>query len=146
MSANKISAEQALAAGDELWIIRNDPTLDWWKLLDLRSKYLLSENLLREKKELPENIKSILNATNIKLSKPKYQQSCLLLGTQDHFLNKWILIWQDVAQKELSDLVEQCILQLNTKSVRFFSDSSIAQELSTRPMASSISISYIENV
>jgi hypothetical protein len=147
MSASRISEAEALSVGADLWIVRNDPSLNWWKQLDLNSHYLISENFLKEKKPLPLNIQNILNATNLDLATAYADQPFLLIGTEDHFFNKWILLWNTGgAPADLPGLIERIALQLKTSSIRFFSDAVAAATLAARPTASSLSISYIENI
>lgn len=146
MSANKIFESNAFREGANLWIIKNDPTLFWWKKIDLHAKYLLSESLLKKKRQTVLGLQNILDATNLKLSKLKYSQDHLLLGTEDHFLNKWVLLWDSLSETELIDLIENSSLQLRATSIRLFSDAKILPALKSRLSASSVSISYIENI
>lgn len=145
MSAAKISANQAFQSGADLWIIQNDPNLYWWKKLDLHSRYLLSQNILKPHKETPVQIQNIITATDMDVWKNEYTKNSLLLGTEDHFLNKWLLLWDSFNDAQLLTLVEMAQTQLHAASIRFFSHSHIAEKILTRPMASSVSISYIEN-
>ena len=145
MSASNLSESNAFLNGSDLWIIRNDPYLVWWKKIDLSSKYLLSQNLLNQKKQIIPQLENIIAATNLKLSRNIYKQNHLLLGSEDHFLNKWVLLWSDLDASELIALIEEVAVNLQARSIRFFSDSKIIAELETRLSASSISISYIEN-
>lgn len=146
MNANNIFESNAFCDGASLWIIKNDPALFWWKKLDLHSKYLLSESLLKKNRLPAQELQSILEATNLKLAKMKYSQDLLLLGTEDHFLNKWVLLWDNLDPKDLIDLIESTSLQLRATSIRLFSDVKILPDLKTRLSASSITISYIENI
>lgn len=145
MSAAKLDATQAFQSGAHLWIIQNNPELYWWKKLDLHSRYLLSQNILKPKKETPVQLQNILNATDMDVWKNEYTKNSLLLGTEDHFQNKWLLLWDSFTDAQLVTLVEMIHTQLRAESIRFFSHSHVAETISTRPMASSISISYIEN-
>ncbi len=146
MSEINIFESNAFCEGASLWIIKNDPTLFWWKKLDIHSKYLLSESLLKKRRQTGAELQTILDATNLKLSKLKYSPDALLVGTEDHFLNKWVLLWDNLAENELLALIESVSLQLRTTSLRLFSDSKILPELKSRLSASSITISYIENI
>lgn len=146
MNAHNLSESNAFSEGSQLWIIKNDPSLIWWKKIDLSSRYLLSQNELWVKKNRPERIEEILTATKIDVPVKKYSSNYLLLGTEDHFLNNWILLWNDLSSSEAVHLFEKIALNLKATSVRFFSDSSLIQQFETRPSASSMSISYIENI
>ncbi|MBY0555294.1 hypothetical protein K2P97_12250 [bacterium] len=145
MSASSISENDAFNEGAKLWIIKNDPNLNWWKKLDIHSKYLLSENYLKKERSTVFELQTIINATNLKISKSSLAQNHLLLGTEDHFLNKWILLWSDLNETELADLICETTSQLKTDTIRLFSNSEILKKLQTRPTASSLNISYIEN-
>lgn len=123
MSANSIPESGAFSEGASLWIIRNNPSLIWWQKLDVNSHYLLSQSL----------------------TKGRTSQNYLLLGSEDHFLNKWILLWNDLDETSLAKLIERVATQLRTASIRVFSDINCLPEITSRLSASSISISYIEN-
>lgn len=146
MSVSNIFESNAFCEGASLWIIKNDPTLFWWKKIDLHAKYLLSESLLKNKRPPPAELQNILDATNLKLSKLKYSHDALLLGTEDHFLNKWVLLWDNLSDNELIDFIETASLQLRAPSIRLFSDVKILPQLKSRLSTSSITISYIENI
>jgi hypothetical protein len=140
MRANSLSEANAFSEGSPLWIIENDSSLVWWKKIDLGSKYLLSQNLLRP--DLRANIRP--NKLN-SIPFININSNHLLLGSEDHFLSKWILLWKDLDQTELIDLIENTYLSLHVTAIRFFSESKIISKLETRPSASLISMSYIEN-
>lgn len=146
MNVDNISEASAFSEGADLWIIKNDPSLIWWKKIDLHSKYLLSQSLAKQKKQTVSQLQNIITATNLKLSKNNQVQNHILLGSEDHFLNKWILLWNDLDESELIDLIERTTNQLRTPSLRFFSDSKVIPKIKSRLSASSVSISYIENV
>jgi hypothetical protein len=146
MSAVKLSEHEALAAGAELWVIRNDPKLPWWSKLDFHSAYLLSENYFRPKKQIPPQLLNIIEATRFDTFSQPSLQNYVLLGTEDHFFNKWILVWSQLKEAELADSIAELSGKLKFSSVRFFSDSEmLTSALLTRPSASSLNISFIEN-
>jgi len=146
MSAVKVSEQEALSAGAELWVIRNDPALAWWSKLDFLSAYLLSENFFRPKKQVPAQLLNILEATRFDTFSQPSLQNYVLLGTEDHFFNKWLLVWNQLKEKELADSIVDLSGKLKFSSVRIFSDSkSLSEALATRPSASSLNISFIEN-
>jgi hypothetical protein len=145
MSALSLSETDAFSEGAKLWIIKNDPNLGWWKKLDLHSKYLLSENFLKKEKSTALELQTIISATNLKMSPSSMTQNHLLVGTEDHFLNKWILIWDKLSPNELIELVSKTSVQLKTDSIRLFSNSEIIAGLQARPTTSSLNITYIEN-
>lgn len=146
MSGSNVFESNAFCEGASLWIIKNDPTLFWWKKLDVHAKYLLSESLLKNKSPTVIGLQNILDATNLKLSNLKYSPDALLLGTEDHFLNKWVLLWDNLTDDELVDLIETTSLQLRAPSIRLFSDAKILPQLKSRLSTSSVTISYIENI
>ena len=146
MSVVKLSEQDALSPGAELWVIRNDPSLAWWSKLDFASAYLLSENYFRPKKQVPAQLLNILEATRFDTFSQPSLQNYILLGTEDHFFNKWILVWSDLKDHELAESVGQLSAKLKFSSVRFFSDSKdLVPALTARPLASSLNISFIEN-
>ncbi|MEQ1722568.1 MAG: hypothetical protein ABL930_05290 [Pseudobdellovibrio sp.] len=145
MSALSLSESDAFSEGAKLWIIKNDPKLGWWKRLDVHSKYLLSENYFKKEKSTASELQTIINATNLKMSPSSITQDNLLVGSEDHFLNKWILLWDELSEVELIDLISKTSAQLKTDSIRLFSNSEILAGLQTRPTTSSLNITYIEN-
>lgn len=146
MNVDSISEGNAFSEGASLWIMKNDPSLVWWKKIDLNSKYLLSQSLLKQKTQTVSQLQNIITATNLKLTKNNYVQNHLLLGSEDHFLNRWVLLWNDLSDPELVDLIEEVTLKLKAPSIRFFSDSKIISKVKARLSASSVNISYIENI
>lgn len=146
MSAVKLPEQDALTAGAELWIIRNDPSLAWWSKLDFLSAYLLSENYFRPKKQVPAQLLNILEATRFDTFSQPSLQNYVLLGSEDHFFNKWLLVWNQLKEQELADSIVDLSSKLKFSSVRIFSDSkALTSAFSTRPLASSLNISFIEN-
>ena len=146
MSENNTTEATAFSDGASLWIIKNDPSLFWWKKLDVNSRYLLSQSLLNQKKQTLTQLQNIITATNLNLPKSNYDQNQLLLGSEDHFLNKWILLWNNLSESELVELVERVATQLKAQSIRFFLDAKAIPKINARLSASSINISYVENI
>jgi|GEM_PF-6839495 len=145
MKAINLSEASGFTEGASLWIVRNDPSLIWWKKIDLNSKYLLSQNFLVNKKQTSPPLINIVAMTNFLLSKSSSPSNYLLVGSEDHFLNKWVLLWSDLTASELVNLVEKTTTNLHATSIRFFSDSHLIPLLEASLLSSSISISYIEN-
>lgn len=145
MNASKLAEAQALNAGADLWVIRNDPGLHWWSKLDFLSHFLLSQVQLKPEKTTPQALKNILQATHFSTNSNVNIQNHVLLGSEDHFLNKWILTWSG-SENELAEVICQSALHLKVSSVRFFSHAhSILPLLEAQPTASSLTITYIEN-
>ena len=156
MKIVEIPESQAFSAGDDLWVVKNDFNNKWWNQIDFRSGFLLSHCLFHHKKQMPHQLAQIIESTELGLTNPPTPPSALVLGSQAHFLNKWILIWQDSIEQTTSQ-IEQMIDPLRIQSVRFFSNSpaftqiiSAAQKLastkgSASPKASLHQISFIEN-
>jgi hypothetical protein len=145
MSALSLSEADAFTDGAQLWVIKNDPALFWWKKLDVHSKYLLSENFFKIAKSTASELQTIINATNLKMPLSSNSFDHLLVGSEDHFLNKWILLWNELSENELIELISKTSTQLKSNSIRLFSNSEIVAALQTRPTTSSLNISYIEN-
>lgn len=146
MNAVSLPIELAWSNGAEMWVIKDDPTTKWWPKLDLRSCYLLSENYFRPEKTIAEPLKNIIEATNLDVVEQSHQKNYVLLGTSDHFLNKWVLVWNNLTEGQVAETIEELSTQMKFSSVRFFSHSeTIIQKLETRPSASSLNISFIEN-
>lgn len=146
MRAVSLSEANSFSEGSQLWIIRNDPSLIWWKKLDLQTRYLLSQFQLRQKKLRPPELETIVAETYLKTPEYNFNSQCVLIGTEDHLLNKWIFLWNDLNNPALIEQIEHIIKNLKIESVRFFSDSDLIKQLETRPTASSLSITYIENI
>ena len=127
MNAHKLEASYAFSEGSDLWILKNEPNSIWWQKINFSCQYLLTENYFYSRK-----------STSTK--------SCLLLGTQDHFKNNWLLLWDHPNLSNFIPEIEKILQSLKVHSVRFFSDSQLLiTQLEPRLLASSISITYIEN-
>lgn len=145
MNASKLPENKATSAGSELWVVKNDPSLLWWAKLDFGSHFLLSQNLLKPEKSTPEALQNIIQATSFTTHQSKNIDSHVLLGSEDHFLNKWILLWSG-GESIIADVITEAMTTLKVGSVRLFSDSKVLLgELEARPLASSLNITYIEN-
>ena len=145
MNASKIPASQALNAGADLWVIKNDPGLQWWAKLDFHSHFLLSQVNLKPEISTPLALQNILKATSFSTQSSVHIQNHVLLGSEDHFLNKWILTWSG-SEEELADVICDAVTHLKVSSVRIFSHSrSVVEKLEARPTARSLTIGYIEN-
>jgi len=158
MKIIEVPESEAFSAGDDLWVIKNDFNNKWWNQIDFRSGFLLSHCLFHHKKQMPHQLAQIIEATDLGLTSTPTPRSALVLGSQAHFLNKWILIWQDSIEQTAFQ-IEQMIEPLHISSVRFFSDSpaltqiistsqkqkSTSSEYSAGPKASLYQISFIEN-
>ena len=146
MNVVKLIETEALNQGSELWIIHNDPSLKWWSKLDFLSGFLLSQNFLRKEKELPQELISIIEATSLDIPSHQKLHNYVLLGTGDHFLNKWTLVWNSLSEEQLADIIIGMTKKLNFKNVRLSSHpDSITKALKTRQTTSLETITYIEN-
>lgn len=146
MNVSKLKAEDAFSEGADLWVIADDPELEWWEKLDFKTHHLLTKNHLHQKTSPPSELVNIVNATNLKQPEKIALTNYVLLGTADHFFNKWVLVWSKMSVEELADTLTNLSTKLNFSTVRFFSNSdALIKALQTRPMASSYTISYIEN-
>lgn len=146
MNVLKLSEQEAFSEGADLWVISNDPQLAWWEKLDFHSRQLLTKNYLHEKATPPTELIDIVKATSLNQLEKLNLKNYVLLGTTDHFLNKWVLVYTQMPAAELADTLSDLSKKLNFSSLRFFSDSQKCIEaLKARPTASSLSISYIEN-
>ena len=145
MNADKLTAETAFDAGADLWVL-SEAQNGWWQNIDFRTGFLLSHCLLFQKKEPASRLEAILTETQIKRINFSSDAKSLLLGTENHFFNKWILVWSDLKEEALADSIAELSTKLKFSSVRIFSDSTrLVAALTTRPSASSINISFIEN-
>lgn len=146
MNVETITESMALTEGADLWIIKNDPSNKWWKKLDFASGYLFSKNYFKSKKETPSELINIIEATRLNVLDRVNVQNYILLGTQDHFLNRWTLVWNNINETQLVDSLLELSQSLKFDSIRIFhSSGTIMKILKTRPSASSLNISYIEN-
>lgn len=146
MNVLKLTEQEAFTEGADLWVISNDPKNPWWENLDFHTHQLLTKNYLHQKTTTPAELIDIVKATSIIQLEKFNLKNYVLLGTADHFLNKWVLVHTQMPPAELADTLSELSKKLNFSSLRFFSDSQRSIEaLKTRPMASSLSISYIEN-
>ena len=145
MNVAELSEAQAFSEGADLWIIKNEPQNKWWQEIDFRSGFLLSHCLYHHKKPVATKVNEILEVTGFPRSHFIQDTDLLLIGSSDHFLNKWILVW-DKETSSVNDMLLQISKSLNFKSVRFFSDSdSLLKSLKSGPKTSLADISFIKN-
>ena len=143
MNVDKISLDEAFSAGAELWIVPNQQN-ELWQELDYRSGFLLSTCKSHQKAEEPFKINEIIQQTLIEKKDFSNSSKSLLIGTEDHFFNKWILIIPEDTAEALADIAEACD-SLNIRSVRFFSTpSEIVSSVGARLSASLSRISFVE--
>ncbi len=145
MNAAEISEAEAFGAGSELWIIKNDSTSKWWQEIDFRSGFLLSHCLYHHRKPVSSKVNEIMELTEFPRSQFSPDTNSLLIGTADHFLNKWILIW-DHKTSDVNEMLDQILVSLKIKSIRFFSDAEpIVKRLKSSPKTSLTDITFIKN-
>lgn len=145
MNVVEIAEDDAFNPGSDLWVVKNDPQNKWWQELDFKSGFLLSNCLYHSKKAPAPQLLEILEMTEMKSLKYVVDEDFLLIGTSDHFLNKWILIWNKNAT-EVSAKLEKITPGLKTESIRFFSDSeAIMKSVKARPKTSLTDITFIKN-
>ena len=146
MNVLKLTEQEAFTAGADLWVISNDPKLAWWENLDFHTHQLLTKNYLHQKTIPHAELLDIVKATSIIQLEKINLKNYVLLGTADHFLNKWVLVYTQMPANDLADTLSDLSKKLNFSSLRFFSDSQkCIDAIKARPTASSLSISYIEN-
>lgn len=143
MNVDKLSLENAFDAGSELWIIP-DQQNKWWQELDYHSGFLLSLCKLHQKTKSSSKIEEILKETQIEKKDFASTKKCLLVGTEDHFHNKWILVIPDSSAQTFSEMTE-ILNSLKIHSIRFFSTpSALIESVSTRLLTSLNRISFVE--
>ncbi len=143
MNAAKQSAETAFDSGAELWILPNSQN-SWWQKIDYHSGFLLSACLLFQKKESSTHLANILKETEITRSNFSTNKKSLLLGTENHFFNKWILITPTNTEVAFQEIAEVCD-SLKIHSLRFFgTPEPLIHKISARLTASLNRISFVE--
>ena len=145
MNVAEIPADQAFSGGADLWILKNDSQNNWWQEIDFRSGFLLTQCLHYHKKPMATKVNEILELTEFPRSEIIADTNCLLIGSSDHFLNKWILIW-DPPTPQVNETLERISKTLKFNSVRFFSESDIIiKNLKASRKASLTDITFIKN-
>ncbi len=143
MNADKLTAETAFDAGADLWVL-SEAQNGWWQNIDFRTGFLLSHCLLFQKKEPSSRLEAILTETQIKRINFSSDAKSLLLGTENHFFNKWILIVPDEMELAINEISTACDM-LKVHSIRLFSPSEdLLKKLSARLSASLNRISFVE--
>lgn len=147
MNADKLTADAAFDAGADLWILSKSQSASqsgWWQNIDFRTGFLLSHCLLFQKKEVSSRLEAILAETQIKKIDFSSPAKSLLLGTENHFFNKWILIVPDEITLAVSEINAACDL-LKIHSIRLFSPSqALLEKISARLSTSLNRISFVE--
>lgn len=141
-----LTKNEAFTAGSDLWVIENNPQLDLWHALDFASCSLLTENNLHTKAERSEALTQILEATRLETKSNTKPDSFILLGTSNHFKNKWTLLYSKTKLQDVAAELEKLESSLHFSSLRLFSDAEpLLKLLKTRPTASRLTISFIAN-
>ncbi len=145
MNVAEIPADQAFSGGADLWILKNDSLNKWWQEIDFRSGFLLTQCLHYHKKPMATKVNEILELTEFPRLQIIEDANCLLIGSSAHFLNKWILIWDQPSPK-INDMLERISETLKFSSVRFFSESEeLIKELKASRKTSLSDITFIKN-
>ena len=145
MNVAEIPESQAFNEGAELWVIKNDPADKWWQEIDYRSGFLLSHCLYHHKKPVSTKVNELLEITEFPRSQFIQDTDLLLVGSSDHFLNKWILLW-DKKTSTVGEMLAEISKNLNFKSARFFSDSeALLKSVKSGPKTSLTDITFIKN-
>lgn len=144
MNAVKLQSENAFSAGADLWLIENSSQGHWWQELDLRSHFLLTRSASHSTLTPESGLVDILAETGLKHADIKFNSDYLLIGASDHFNCRWILLWNPSPTISV-DHILSIGFKLQAQSLRFYGSHDLAREISTRPTASSLTISYIEN-
>ena len=144
MSASKISTEEALTEGAELWIVQNDSQSYWWNELDFRAGFLFSRTLPHTKMKVPETITKLLSETALPTYTFTEDEDLLLIGSAQHFHNQWILLWESTPEQLCKKLTVMAS-SLKIKKIRFFlNEDSLTPLFDTRLSTSFEQISYVE--
>jgi hypothetical protein len=145
MNVAELTDAEAFDKGADLWIVKNDPQSKWWQELDLRSGFLLSRCLSHHRKPMGSKVNQILEITEFPRPTSIGESENLLIGTADHFLNKWILLWQN-DPNIVDNSIEEMTKTMNFKSVRLFSDAeTFLKKWKARPKSSLDDITFIKN-
>lgn len=140
----QLTADQAFSAGAELWILEDNFNDHWWNQIDFRSGFLLSACLYHNKKPLPNQINYLVSETQMKKYSFTEDPNILLLGTADHFHNRWILLWKNNPEAVIQKLTE-IKRDLKVRNIRLFSaNASFSEQVSARLSASFDQISYVD--
>ncbi|MBC7420205.1 MAG: hypothetical protein H7328_05705 [Bdellovibrio sp.] len=140
----KLDADEAFNAGAELWIVEDNDKDKWWNEIDFRSGFLLSACLYHNKKPVASQMNYLITETQLKVYAFAEDQNILLLGSSDHFQNKWILLWKNDPAAVVEKLARMQS-DLKIKNVRLFSpNQSLQQQIEARLSASLDQISYVE--
>lgn len=145
MNVAELNSTEAFNAGADLWVLKNDSQSKWWQELDFRSGFLLSQCLFHSPRPMSIKVNEILDITEFPKAQFFTESNHLLVGTSDHFANKWILLWQN-DPTEVEKEIQQMAKTLKFKSVRLFSDSQdLLKKLKARSTSSLDDITFIEN-
>lgn len=145
MNVAELNSTEALKPGADLWVLKNDSQNKWWQELDFRSGFLLSRTLFHSPRPMATKVIEILDITELPRTQFFAEANSLLVGSSDHFANKWILLWQN-DPAEADQAITQISQTLQVKSIRLFSDSdAVLQKLKARSKSSLNDITFIEN-
>ncbi len=116
---------EAFASGCDLWVLIDDANTHWWKEINFHSAFLLS-SMQKHKTEgftrsVSNETENILNETEFPKFDFKSDSKILFIGTENHFLNRWIAVIQNKTDIELPEF-QKNLKTLKPNNIRFFFD------------------------
>jgi len=142
-SITQLTPDTAFIAGADLWVVSSKQS-KWWQELDFRSGFLLSSSLLFQKNNDKSKVSSIVEKTETPALDFSSSTKHLLLGTKNHFFNKWVLILDSDLESAAGE-IEKISQELKANAIRFFAFSKEnVVETTTRLSARFPEISFVE--
>lgn len=143
-SITPLMEADAFCAGADLWVVQSNQN-KWWQELDFKSGFLLSSSLLFQKNNDISKVTGIVERTELVPLDFNVSTENLLLGTENHFFNKWILVLNtDDLESSLVEIAH-ISKKLNAKGLRFFAfPKNDILDTTTRLSASLPEISFVE--
>ncbi|MBC7466116.1 MAG: hypothetical protein H7256_08990 [Bdellovibrio sp.] len=142
-SITQLTDDDAFCAGADLWVVQSNQN-KWWQQIDFKSGFLLSSSLLFQKNNDSSKVHGIVQKTETVPFDFTTPTKHLLLGTTNHFFNKWVLVLDSDIDSALPE-IEKISQQLKANGIRFFNISrNDVIETTTRLTASLPEISFVE--
>lgn len=123
---------EAFSAGCDLWIVVNNQDSIWWQKINFNAGFLLSSIKESQKNSftqpVPNETLNILTKTNFPTHDYKSSSNIVFIGTENHFLNRWICLIENATDLESKDFLSN-LKNLQVQRIRCFFEASASPSL-----------------
>jgi len=136
----------AFKSGCDLWVVINNPESYWWKEIDFKSAFLFSSLKKHSEGSFTQassaQVEAVLKETEFPKFNFKSGSKLTFVGTQNHFLNRWICLIENPSDIDSEDFIKST-QGLGFQNIRFFFEIKLSARFKARfPNAEFISDSH----